>query len=113
MHRATRTPNRRTPCNPSARLALVLLGASAFAAAAPTSAGRLWAAGTNERTNLIADATRREEIEAMRADLLALMRRTADPFSEAYADRQNHALVAATLKKVAGDYAKKTAAAKQ
>ena len=49
----------------------------------------------------------------MRADLLALMRRTADPFSEAYADRQNHALVAATLKKVAGDYAKKTAAAKQ
>ena len=49
----------------------------------------------------------------MRVDLLALMRRTADPFAAAYAGRQNHALVAATLKKVAGDYAKKTAAAKQ
>ena len=67
----------------------------------------------NERTNLIADATRREEIEAMRADLLALMRRTGDPFSEAYADRENKALVAATLKKVANGYAKKPAAAKQ
>jgi len=103
MHRAT----------PRALLALALLGASAFAAAAPTSAGRLWSAGTNERTNLIADATRREEIEAMRADLLALMRRTADPFAAAYADRENQTLVAATLKKVAGDYAKKSAAAQQ
>lgn len=46
-------------------------------------------------------------------NLLALMRRTADPFASAYADRENKALVAATLKKVAGDYAKKTAAAKQ
>ena len=103
MHRAT----------PRALLALVLLGASAFAAAAPTSAGRLWSAGTNEHTHLIVVATRREKIEAMRVDLLALMRRTADPFAAAYAGRQNHALVAATLKKVAGDYAKKTAAAKQ
>ena len=67
----------------------------------------------NERTHLIAEATRREEIEAMRADLLALMRRTADPFAAAYAGRQNHALVAATLKKVAGDYAKKPATAQQ
>lgn len=67
----------------------------------------------NERTHLIADAARREEIEAMRADLLALMRRTADPFAAAYANRENQTLVAATLKKVAGDYAKKTAAAKQ
>ena len=49
----------------------------------------------------------------MRADLLALMRRTADPFAAAYADRENKTLVAATLKKVASDYAKKTAAAKQ
>ncbi len=46
-------------------------------------------------------------------NLLALMRRTADPFSEAYADRENQVLVAATLKKVAGDYAKKSAAAQQ
>lgn len=49
----------------------------------------------------------------MRADLLALMRRTGDPFAEAYAGRQNPALVAATLRKVAGDYAKKPAAAKK
>ena len=46
-------------------------------------------------------------------NLLALMRRTADPFSEAYADRENQVLVAATLKKVAGDYAKKPATAQQ
>jgi hypothetical protein len=46
-------------------------------------------------------------------NLLALMRRTADPFAAAYADRENQTLVAATLKKVAGDYAKKSAAAKQ
>jgi len=46
-------------------------------------------------------------------NLLALMRRTADPFAAAYADRENQALVAATLRKVAGDYAKKSAAAQQ
>jgi hypothetical protein len=45
--------------------------------------------------------------------LLALMRRTADPFTAAYAGRQNQPLVAATLKKVADDYAKKSAAAQQ
>jgi hypothetical protein len=70
----------------------------------------------NERTHSShrrRHATRRGEIEALRADLLALMRRTADPFTAAYADLENKTLVAATLKKVAGDYARKSAAAQQ
>ena len=67
----------------------------------------------NERANLIADPARREEIEAMRADLLALMRRTGDPFTEAFADRENKDLVPAVLKKLNSEYSKKGTAGKE
>lgn len=60
----------------------------------------------NERRNHIADPPRQTEIEAMRAELLALMRRTGDPFAEAFAAREDKTLVAAVLKKVSGEYGK-------
>jgi N-sulfoglucosamine sulfohydrolase len=63
-----------------------------------------------ERRNLIADPARQQQIESARAELLALMRRTGDPFAEAFSDRDNKALVAATLKKVAGEYRKPNSA---
>ena len=58
----------------------------------------------NERTNLIADPARREEIETMRRELLALMRRTGDPFAEAFAAREDKSLVPFLLKKLNDDY---------
>jgi N-sulfoglucosamine sulfohydrolase len=57
-----------------------------------------------ERNNLIADPAYQAEIDAMRRELLALMRRTADPFAEAFAQRDNKALVPATLKKLREQY---------
>jgi N-sulfoglucosamine sulfohydrolase len=57
-----------------------------------------------ERTNLIGDPTRQAEIESMRQDLLALMRRTDDPFTEAFAHRDNKELVPETLKKLKREY---------
>jgi len=53
-----------------------------------------------ERTNLIGDPSRQVEIEAMRQDLLALMRRTGDPFTEAFAHRDNQDLIPEVLKKL-------------
>ena len=58
-----------------------------------------------ERSNLIADPSRQVEIESMRTELLALMRRTGDPFTEAFAHRDNRDLVPAVLKKLQAEYA--------
>jgi N-sulfoglucosamine sulfohydrolase len=60
-----------------------------------------------ERTNLIAEASRQAEINSMRSELLALMRRTGDPFTEAFAQRENKELVPAVLKKLNEEYRKK------
>lgn len=57
-----------------------------------------------ERTNLIGDAARQAEIEALRRDLLALMRRTGDPFTEAFAHRDNKELIPEVLKKLNAEY---------
>ena len=57
-----------------------------------------------ERTNLIDAPARQAEIESMRQDLLALMRRTGDPFTEAFADRGNQDLVPAVLEKLNTEY---------
>jgi len=57
-----------------------------------------------ERTNLIGDAARQAEIESMRQDLLALMRRTGDPFTEAFAHRDNKDLIPEVLKKLNEEY---------
>lgn len=61
----------------------------------------------DERHNLITDASRQKEIETLRADLLALMQRTGDPFAEAFAKREDKALTADTLEKVRAAYGKK------
>ncbi len=45
-----------------------------------------------ERHNLIAAPERRAEIDAMRADLLASMRRDGDPFAEAFAQRDDRSV---------------------
>jgi N-sulfoglucosamine sulfohydrolase len=74
-----------------------------------------------ERNNLIADAGRQKEIEALRSDLLALMRRTGDPFADAFAQRNDRSVYLKTTdklsevyynpaKKKASDTAKKKAA---
>lgn len=47
-----------------------------------------------ERRNLIADPSRQAEIDSMRQELLALMRRTGDPYAEAFALRGRRDLVA-------------------
>jgi N-sulfoglucosamine sulfohydrolase len=62
-----------------------------------------------ERTNLIADPARQAEIEAMRRDLLALLRRTGDPLAEAFARRDDKAFVAAAIERLKGEYARQPA----
>jgi N-sulfoglucosamine sulfohydrolase len=62
-----------------------------------------------ERTNLIGEPSRQAEIEAMRQELLALMRRTGDPFTEAFANREDKALAAAVTTKLKEEYARKPA----
>ena len=57
-----------------------------------------------ERSNLIADPERRTEIDAMRQELQALMKRTGDPFAEAFAQRENKEFVATVLEKVRQEY---------
>ena len=57
-----------------------------------------------ERRNLIGDTARQTEIEAMRGDLLALMRRTGDPFAEAFAHRDNKDLAATVLEQLERQY---------
>jgi N-sulfoglucosamine sulfohydrolase len=60
-----------------------------------------------ERKNLISDPARQKQIEAMRQELLALMRRTNDPFAEAFAQRDNREATVAVLKKLKEEYGKK------
>jgi len=43
----------------------------------------------------------------MRQELLALMRRTGDPFAEAFARRERRELVPAVLEKLKQEYSKK------
>lgn len=70
-----------------------------------------------ERNNLITDTASQYEIEALRADLLALMQRTGDPFAEAFAQRHDRSVYLAARDKVNERYhkpaAKKKAAAKK
>ena len=60
----------------------------------------------DERRNQITDPARQTEIDAMRTELLALMRSTGDPFTEAFAAREDRTLVTAALKKLAAKHAK-------
>ena len=57
-----------------------------------------------ERANLIGDPAHQDEIEASRRDLLALMRRTGDPFTEAFTHRDNKELVTEVIKKLNAEY---------
>jgi len=61
-----------------------------------------------ERTNLISDASWQAEIEAMRGELLALMRRTDDPFAGAFAQRNSKELVPAVLETLKEEYGRKS-----
>lgn len=62
-----------------------------------------------ERTNLISEPSRQKEIEAMRAELLALMRRTGDPYTEAFEHRDRKEVSAAVTEKLKAEYGKKPA----
>jgi N-sulfoglucosamine sulfohydrolase len=62
-----------------------------------------------ERTNLIGDPSCQAKIESMRQELLALMRRTGDPFTEAFAHRDRKDLATATLEKLKAEYGRKPA----
>ncbi|MCX6895024.1 MAG: sulfatase [Verrucomicrobia bacterium] len=57
-----------------------------------------------ERHNLIADPARQKEIEALRGELLALLRRTGDPLAEAFAHRDNPELLRAAKARLAAEY---------
>jgi len=57
-----------------------------------------------ERHNLIADPSRQKEIEAMRAELLALLQRTGDPLAEAFAHRENPELLKAAKERLIAEY---------
>ena len=57
-----------------------------------------------ERRNLIAVPERQAEIVAMRAELLALLRRTGDPLAEAFAHRDNPQLVQEAMRKLKSEY---------
>ena len=54
------------------------------------------------------DPSRQAEIEAMRHELLALIRRTGDPFTEAFEHRERKDLTPTVLDKLTGEYGKKT-----
>ena len=58
---------------------------------------------------LIGDPSRQAEIETMRKELLALMRRTGDPFTEAFAHRDRKDLVPDVLRKLNEEYGRKPA----
>jgi N-sulfoglucosamine sulfohydrolase len=56
-----------------------------------------------ERTNLIASPAHQSEIETLRAELLSMMRRTDDPFAEAFANRGERRLVSETIEALTRD----------
>ncbi len=57
-----------------------------------------------ERRNLIADPARQAEIATLRAELLALLRRTGDPLAEAFAQRDQRAVFSAAMQKLSQEY---------
>ncbi len=57
-----------------------------------------------ERQNLIHDPARQSEINTLRAELLALLRRTGDPLAEAFAQRAKREVFTAALQKLAEEY---------
>lgn len=59
-----------------------------------------------ERDNLIADASSRAEIESMRSGLLELMKRTGDPFAEAFEHRDRKELIPRTIERLKKEYGK-------
>lgn len=59
-----------------------------------------------ERKNLIPSPEHQAEVEAMRTELLALMRKTNDPFAEALAQRNDKSLVTAAIEKLKQEYQK-------
>jgi hypothetical protein len=58
-----------------------------------------------ERHNLIKDPSRQAEIESMRKELLALLKRTGDPLAEAFAQRDKPEILAAAKQQLAEEYA--------
>jgi len=66
-----------------------------------------------ERRNLIDAPAQQAEIEKMRQDLLAVMRRTDDPFTEAFAHRDRKELIPAVLQKLREQYSQGTAPASE
>lgn len=62
-----------------------------------------------ERSNLIGDPLRQPEIQSMRQQLLDLMRRTNDPFSDAFEHRDRKDLAAVVLAKLKEEYRQKPA----
>lgn len=58
-----------------------------------------------ERVNLIASPAHQAEITSLREELLAMMRRTGDPFAEAFGSRGDPELVPATIKKLSQESA--------
>lgn len=57
-----------------------------------------------ERRNLIDSRAHRRRIEAMRGQLLELLRRTSDPFAEAFARRGDPAVLRETMAKLDAEY---------
>lgn len=53
-----------------------------------------------ERANLIASPAHQVELESMRAELLAMMRKTGDPFAEALEKREDQSASAAVIEKL-------------
>lgn len=60
----------------------------------------------SERINLIAEPSRQTEIEAMRKELLTVMKNTSDPFTTAFANRDNPELIPAAIEKLKKEYRK-------
>jgi N-sulfoglucosamine sulfohydrolase len=58
----------------------------------------------NERINLINAPSRQTEIEAMRKELLALMKRTGDPLAEAFSHRDNQEMIAQVIEQLKKEY---------
>lgn len=66
----------------------------------------------SERDNKINDASHQQEIETLRAELLAHMRRTGDPLAEAFARRHEPRFVADAVLRLKAEYSSKTASPK-
>jgi N-sulfoglucosamine sulfohydrolase len=67
----------------------------------------------DERRNLIADESRQKEIATLRDEMLTLMRRTGDPFTDALAHRDQPERIQATLKQLLREYSARSATEKE